>query len=90
MAIARHHGNSSRSSIIGGGGGGGGGKTADVDVDDSRAVKVTPDDVIVAGGASGALELVLTALLDEDTVLLGELARPGGQGYSPNVSVSAR
>ena len=80
MAIARHHGNSSRSSIIGGGGGGGGGggKTADVDVDDSRAVKVTPDDVIVAGGASGALELVLTALLDEDTVLLGELARLGG------------
>lgn len=33
---------------------------------------VTPDDVIIANGVSGALELALTALLDEDTVLLGE------------------
>ena len=35
-------------------------------------ISVSPDDVIVANGVSGALELVLTALLDEDTVLLGE------------------
>ena len=31
---------------------------------------VSPDDVIVASGCSGALELVLTALLDQDSVLL--------------------
>ena len=31
---------------------------------------VLPDDVIVANGCSGALELVLTALLDEDSILL--------------------
>ena len=37
-----------------------------------KKVDVTPDDVIVANGASGALELALTALLDEDSVLLGE------------------
>ena len=30
------------------------------------------DDVIVAGGTSGALELALAALLDEGSVLLGE------------------
>lgn len=33
-------------------------------------VTVTPEDVIVGNGASGALELALTSLLDEDTVLL--------------------
>lgn len=33
-------------------------------------VEVSPDDVIVANGCSGALELALTALLDEDSVLL--------------------
>lgn len=33
-------------------------------------VRVTPEDVVVANGASGALELALTALLDEDSVLL--------------------
>jgi aspartate/methionine/tyrosine aminotransferase len=32
---------------------------------------LTSDDVIVANGVSGALELALTALLDEDSVLLG-------------------
>lgn len=31
---------------------------------------VLPDDVIIANGCSGALELVLTALLDEDSILL--------------------
>ncbi len=35
-------------------------------------ISVSPDDVIVANGVSGALELALTALLDEDTVLLSE------------------
>jgi tyrosine aminotransferase len=33
-------------------------------------VEVTPNNVIVANGCSGALELALTALLDEDSVLL--------------------
>lgn len=32
---------------------------------------LTSDDIIVANGVSGALELALTALLDEDSVLLG-------------------
>lgn len=36
----------------------------------SNIVITSPDDVIVANGASGALELGLTALLDEDSVLL--------------------
>mmetsp|Transcript_40054 Transcript_40054/g.86384 ORF Transcript_40054/g.86384 Transcript_40054/m.86384 type:complete len:675 (-) Transcript_40054:145-2169(-) len=36
---------------------------------------VSPMDVIVANGASGALELALTALLDEDSILL--VPRPG-------------
>ena len=35
----------------------------------------SPDDVIVANGASGALELALTALLDEGSILL--VPRPG-------------
>jgi len=38
-------------------------------------VKYEPDDVIVASGCSGTLELVLTALLDPDTVLL--VPQPG-------------
>lgn len=37
----------------------------------SHTHKVSMDDVIIANGASGALELALTALLDEDSVLLG-------------------
>lgn len=40
----------------------------------------TGDNVIVANGASGALELALTALLDEDSVLL--VPRPGFPLYS--------
>ena len=40
----------------------------------SRTHKVSMDDVIIANGASGALELALTALLDEDSVLLGTYA----------------
>ena len=44
-------------------------------VDDSNIVITSPDDVIVANGASGALELGLTALLDEGSVLL--VPRPG-------------
>lgn len=36
---------------------------------------VSPDDVIIANGCSGALELALTALLDPGTVLL--VPRPG-------------
>ena len=39
---------------------------------DGNALQVSPDDVIVASGASGALELALTALLDEDSKLLGK------------------
>ena len=42
---------------------------------DTNIVVTSPDDVIVANGASGALELGLTALLDEDSVLL--VPRPG-------------
>lgn len=41
---------------------------------------VSPDDVIVANGASGALELALTALLDIGTVIL--VPRPGFPLYS--------
>ncbi|KAL7530503.1 hypothetical protein ACHAXR_003530, partial [Thalassiosira sp. AJA248-18] len=41
----------------------------------ASAHRVSPEDVIVASGASGALELALTALLDEDSVLL--VPRPG-------------
>jgi len=37
--------------------------------------KVSPEDVIIANGCSGALELALTALLDEGTCLL--VPRPG-------------
>ena len=36
---------------------------------------VSPDQVVVANGCSGALELVLTALLDEDSILL--VPQPG-------------
>lgn len=39
----------------------------------SHTHKVSMDDVIIANGASGALELALTALLDEDSVLLGTI-----------------
>ena len=47
-----------------------------VATDDGREEEIevpplTSDDVIVANGVSGALELALTALLDEDSVLLG-------------------
>lgn len=42
-----------------------------------NALQVSADDVIVANGASGALELALTALLDEDSVLLGEFVVQG-------------
>ena len=43
--------------------------------DHSNVVVTSPDDVIVANGVSHALELALTALLDEDSVLL--VPRPG-------------
>lgn len=36
---------------------------------------VNPDDVVIANGCSGALELVITSLLDEGSVLL--VPRPG-------------
>ena len=42
---------------------------------DSSTPVVSPDNVIVASGCSGALELALTALLDEDSVLL--VPQPG-------------
>jgi len=64
-AIARHHSSLMEKKN----------KVADADVEDGDALAhqdVSPDDVIVAGGASGALELALTALLDEDSVLLGK------------------
>jgi tyrosine aminotransferase len=48
--------------------------------DGSNVVVTSPDDVIVANGVSGALELALTALLDEDSVLL--VPRPGFCIYS--------
>ena len=40
--------------------------------DSASGGEVGPDDVIIASGASGALEIALTALLDGDSVLLGE------------------
>lgn len=43
--------------------------------DKEVVVTTTPDDIIVANGASGSLEIALTALLDEDSVLL--VPRPG-------------
>ena len=43
--------------------------------EEEEVVTTTPDDVIVANGASGSLEIALTALLDEDSVLL--VPRPG-------------
>ncbi len=42
---------------------------------EDAVVITSPDDVIVANGASGALELGLTAMLDEDSVLL--VPKPG-------------
>lgn len=39
--------------------------------EENEVPPLTSDDVIVANGVSGALELALTALLDEDSVLLG-------------------
>lgn len=68
-AIAKHHSNLMKDSGEEG--------------DDSIVPSVTPDDVIVANGASGALELVLTALLDEDSVLLGKYPI-----YDMNICVS--
>ena len=43
--------------------------------DDDSLVQYTADNVIVASGCSGTLELVLTALLDPDTILL--VPQPG-------------
>lgn len=39
------------------------------------AVAVSPDDVVIANGCSGALELALTTILDEGSILL--VPRPG-------------
>ena len=63
-AIARHHHRHGKSS------------SSDAKAKAGARTTTTPtsDDVVVAGGASGALELALTALLDEDTALLGEWA----------------
>ena len=47
----------------------------DKEEEEELVVTTTPDDVIVANGASGSLEIALTALLDEDSVLL--VPRPG-------------
>lgn len=41
----------------------------------AAVVEVTSEDVIIANGVSGALELALTSLLDDDGVLL--VPRPG-------------
>lgn len=49
-----------------------GGDNIDANCVAADGLPITPDDVIIANGVSGALELALTALLDEDTVLLGE------------------
>ena len=54
----------------------------DEEVDD--IVVTTPDDVIVCSGASGSLEIALTALLDEDSVLL--VPRPGFPLYQGKMS----
>lgn len=55
----------------------------DVEEDVNDIVRTSPDDVIVANGASGGLELALTALLDEDSVLL--VPRPGFPLYQGTI-----
>lgn len=47
----------------------------DKEEEEEVVVTTTPDDVVVCSGASGSLEIALTALLDEDSVLL--VPRPG-------------
>jgi hypothetical protein len=37
-------------------------------------VTITPDDIIIANGVSGTLELALSSLLDKNTTLLGEFS----------------
>ena len=66
LAIAKHHSSSSSASSS---------STASTNDEEMKYQKgrdVTMDDVIIANGASGALELALTALLDDDSVLLGK------------------
>ena len=66
LAIAKHHSTllaSSSSSTA---------STNDEEMKYQKGRDVTMDDVIIANGASGALELALTALLDDDSVLLGK------------------
>jgi tyrosine aminotransferase len=68
IAIAKHHRDHQTSK-----------RSDDDDDDDERgkgSVMVTPDDVIIANGVSGALELALSSLLDDDTALLGKFFRP--------------
>ena len=42
--------------------------------EEGSTVTITSDDVIIANGVSGALELALLSLLDENTTLLGEFS----------------
>ncbi len=42
--------------------------------EEGSTVTITSDDVIIANGVSGALELALSSLLDENATLLGEFS----------------
>ena len=76
MAIAKHHQTAEYNNDVGN-------NIVDIGVDGAAAstaaaavvVEVTSEDVIIANGVSGAIELALTSLLDDDGVLL--VPRPG-------------
>ena len=76
MAIAKHHQTAEYDNEVGN-------NIVDIGVDGAAAstaaaavvVEVTSEDVIIANGVSGAIELALTSLLDDDGVLL--VPRPG-------------
>ena len=79
MAIAKHHQTAEYNNEVGN-------NIVDIGVDGAAAstaaaaaaavvVEVTSEDVIIANGVSGAIELALTSLLDDDGVLL--VPRPG-------------
>ena len=42
--------------------------------EEGSTMTITPDEVIIANGVCGALELALLSLLDENTTLLGEFS----------------
>lgn len=71
LAIAKHH-STLLSSSSSSASSSSTASTNDEEMKYQKGRDVTMDDVIIANGASGALELALTALLDHDSVLLGK------------------